>query len=69
MIFIYNFEELKEIYKKKNIEGYWNFIKNAGKTNWHTISRNPNITWEIIQENPENRGNIYTFIIIIWKKV
>ena len=39
--------------------GYTNFIqKNLDKNwNWAEISKNPNITWEIIDANPEKEWN------------
>ena len=36
------------------IEGYCKFIcDNEDKIDWKWMSKNPNITWEIIQNNPD----------------
>ena len=39
-------------------EYYWNFImKYEDMLDWDSISYNPNITMEIIENNPDNLGN------------
>ena len=49
---------LKEILKK--YESYWNsyywnefVLKNENKVNWSMLSRNPNITMELVKDNPD----------------
>ena len=39
-------------------EHYWNFLmKYEDKLNWYNISQNPNITMEIIENNPDKPWN------------
>ena len=51
-------KNLKEILKK--YESYWNsyywnefVLKNENKVDWSNLSLNPNITWEIVNANPD----------------
>ena len=46
---------IEQILMNKWSEKWFDFVKqNPDKPwNWHGISRNPNVTWEIIQANPD----------------
>ena len=47
-------DALNKYIEKKWGEHYWNFLmKYEDKLNWNGISYNPNITIEIIENNPE----------------
>ena len=42
-------------YEKEWPHYYWNefVLKNENKIDWQYLSHNPNITWEIVKDNPD----------------
>ena len=52
---IYSYKYLEDEWTR----GYWKFIcDNEGKDlDWVDLSKNPNITWDIIQNNPDKEWN------------
>ena len=53
---MHNYSDLEEEWTR----GYWKFIcDHEDNINWFDISKNPNITWEIIQDNPDKDWGWY----------
>ena len=56
-----SFEYLKELYSKKFSYGYWKITNNSDwDWNRNFISCNPNITWEIIENNLDRNWSWYS---------
>ena len=52
----------KKQFEKEWTEYYWNefVLKYEDKIEWVEISRNPNITWDIVESNPDKPWNWYS---------